>query len=148
MNVKRGQKLCKKCNNVCGARSKVCKHCNNEFEVRTDPSTRMKRIRNKAKKKGLIEVSNWRELKPGQEIYYRGRSGSYWLNSDGTKEYVMDKGVYKIVDLYEKGIGAYGKKGYTFFHMEGEERSSISHLLYNSPHKILIKKDSKIAQNL
>ena len=147
MNVKRGQKLCKHCNNVCGARSKVCKHCNKEFEVRTDPNVRMKRIRNKAAKKSLIEITEWKKLQPGQNIYFNGRSGAYWLNGDGTKDYTTDKGVYRIVQVMDKGFGAYGRKGYTFFDMTNN-RSTISSMLYNSPYKIYIKKDSKFAQNL
>jgi len=143
MKLKRGQKLCAECGNTCGARAKVCKHCGAPFEVRTDPTVRMKRIRAKAKRKGLVEVEDWTQLRPGQEIHYKGRSGSYWLNEDGTKEYVMDKGVYKIVNILDKGFGAYGKKGYTFFHMVKEEQSKISSHLYHSPHKILIKKAQK-----
>ena len=102
----------------------------------------MKRIRAKAKRKGLVEVSDWRDLKPGQEIHYNGRSGEYWLNGDGTKEYTTDKGVYKIVNILDKGFGAYGKKGYTFFDMT-TGRSSVSPYLYNSPYKILIKSAQK-----
>ncbi len=138
MKVKRGQKLCKKCNQCCGARAKICKHCNEPFEVRTDPAVRMRRIHNKRKRKGLKEVTNWKELRQGQEIHYNGRSGEYWLNADGTKDYVTDKGVYKVVTVLEKGFGAYGKKGYTFFNMTNGV-SKISSMLHNSPYKILVK---------
>ncbi len=138
MKVKRGHKLCKKCNQTCGARAKVCQHCNEPFEVRTDPAVRMRRIRNKQKRKGLKPVENWRDLRQGQEIHYNGRSGEYWLNADGSKDYVTDKGVYKIVNVLDKGFGAYGKKGYTFFNMTSGV-SSISSMLYNSPYKILVK---------
>ena len=139
MKLKRGQKLCKECGETSGARAKVCKHCGAPFEVRTDPTVRMKRVRAKAKRKGLVEVSDWTELKPGQEIYFNGRSGAYWLNGDGTKEYTTDKGVYKIVNVLDKGFGAYGKKGYTFFDMSTGQSSMIP-MLWNSPYKILVKK--------
>ena len=138
MKIKRGQKLCKECGQTCGARAKVCKYCDAPFEVRTDPAVRMKRIHNKAKRKGLVEVSNWRELKPGQEVHYNGRSGSYWLNGDGTKDYTTDKGVYKVITLLDKGFGAYGPTGYTFFDMS-TGRSNVCSMLYNSPYKILVK---------
>ena len=136
MKIKRGQKLCKECGKTCGARAKVCKYCDAPFEVRTDPVVRMKRIRNKAKRKGLIEA-DWHELKVGQEIHYNGRSGSYWLNGDGTKDYTTDKGVYKVVTILERGFGAYGKKGYTFFDMTTGQ-SPVSTMLYNSPYKIMV----------
>lgn len=146
MNVKRGQKLCKHCNNVCGARSKVCKHCNKEFEVRTDPMVRMKIKRKKAARKNLIEA-NWRELRLGQNIYFNGRSGNYDLNSDGTRDYHKDKGVYRVVTILEEGFGAQGKNGYTFFYMGPERPSKWLSNMFNAPHKIYIKKDSKIAQD-
>ena len=130
MKLKRGQKLCKECGETSGARAKVCKHCGAPFEVRTDPTVRMKR-------KGLVEA-DWRELKPGQEIHFNGRSGAYWLNGDGTKEYTTDKGVYKVVTILDKGFGAYGKKGYTFFDMSTGQSSMIP-MLYNSPYKIMVK---------
>lgn len=138
MSLKRGYKLCKKCKETSGARAKVCKHCGEPFEIRTDPAVRMKRIRNKAKRKGLTEVSDWRELKPGQEVHYNGRSGSYWLNGDGTKDYTTDKGVYKVITILDKGFGAYGPTGYTFFDMS-TGRSNVCSMLYNSPYKILVK---------
>ena len=125
MKIKRGQKLCKECGETCGARAKTCKHCGAPFEVRTDPA-------------GLVEVSDWRELKPGQEVHYSGRSGEYWLNGDGTKEYTTDKGIYKIVNVLDKGFGAYGKKGYTFFDMSTGV-SKVSPYLHNSPYKIMVK---------
>jgi len=141
MKVKRGQKLCKNCNNVCGARSKVCKYCNKEFEVRTDPMVRMKIKRSKATRKNLIEA-NWRELSPGQNIYFRGRSGGYYLNSDGTKDYHKDKGVYRVVTLLDEGFGAQGKKGYTFFYMGKEKQSKWLDNMYDAPHKIYVKRTS------
>ena len=98
----------------------------------------MKRIRNKAKRKGLVEVSDWRELKLGDLVHYNGRSGSYWLNSDGTKDYTTDKGVYKVITILDKGFGAYGPTGYTFFDMS-TGRSNVCSMLYNSPYKILVK---------
>lgn len=142
MKLKRGQKLCKECNNVNGARAKVCKHCNKEFEVRGDFKAKIARKRNKS----LIEI-DWKTLTQGQEIYFRGRSGSYWLNGDGTKDYTTDKGVYKVVQVMEKGFGAYGKKGYTFFDMTTGP-STISSMLFNSPYKIYVKKQPKIAQDV
>jgi hypothetical protein len=60
------------------------------------------------------------------------------LNPDGTKDYTTDKGVYKIVNVLDKGFGAYGKKGYTFFDMSTGQ-SNVSSMLYNSPYKLLIK---------
>ena len=86
MKLKRGYKLCKKCGETSGARAKICKHCGVEFEIRTDPVVKMKRARSKAARKGLVLVENWRELKAGQYVHFKGRSGSYFIKSDGTKD--------------------------------------------------------------
>ena len=142
MKLKRGQKLCKHCNNINGARARVCKHCNNEFEVRGDLLNKIKKKRNK----NLISI-DWKTLNTGDEIYFRGRSGTYIVNHDGTKDYTTDKGVYTVVQVMEKGFGAYGKKGYTFFDMTTGP-STISSMLFNSPYKIYVKKQPKIAQDV
>lgn len=141
MKLKRGQKLCKKCNNINGARARVCKHCNVEFDVRGDFNDKVKRKRNK----NLVSV-DWKNLHTGDEIYFRGRSGTYVLNKDGTKDYNTDKGVYKVVDIKDNGFVAYGKRGHTFFYMAEEKQSKWLPSIYNAPHKIYIKKQPKIAQ--
>ena len=43
-----------------------------------------------------------------------------------------------IVNVLDKGFGAYGKKGYTFFDMTTGQ-SNVSNMLYNSPYKVMIK---------
>ena len=143
MKLKRGQKLCKHCNNINGARARVCKHCNNEFEVRGDPLKKIKKKRNK----NLISI-DWKTLNTGDEIYFRGRSGTYLINHDGTKDYTTDKGVYRVVDIKDNGFLAYGKKGNTFFYMGPERQCKWLSTLYNAPHKIYVKKNAKIAQDI
>jgi photosystem II stability/assembly factor-like uncharacterized protein len=141
MKLKRGQKLCRKCNNINGARSRVCKHCNEEFEIRGDFKTKVNRKLNK----NLISV-DWKTLNTGDEIYFRGRSGTYTINSDGTRDYSTDKGVYRVVDMKDNGFVAYSRRGHTFFYMGEEKQSKWLPTMYNAPHKIYIKKQPKIAQ--
>jgi photosystem II stability/assembly factor-like uncharacterized protein len=141
MKLKRGQKLCKKCNNINGARARVCKHCNEDFEIRGDFKEKI----NRKKNKNLTSV-DWKTLNTGDEIYFKGRSGTYTISSDGTKDYSTDKGVYKVVELKDNGFFAYGKRGYTFFYMGEERQSKWLPSIYNAPHKIYIKKQPKIAQ--
>lgn len=143
MKLKRGHKLCKKCGNVNGARAKICKHCNKEFEVRTDPVVKMKRARSKAARKGLVPVENWRELKAGQYIHFKGRSGNYFIKSDGTKDFDTPKGVYKIYEVLDEGLGVWGNRGYTFLYMGKEKRSIWGGEAYLSAHKIYIKSAQK-----
>ena len=141
MKLKRGQKLCNKCNSINGARSRICKKCNEEFEIRGDFKASVKRKRDK----NLISV-DWKTLKTGDEIYFRGRSGTYNISHDGTKDYSTDKGVYKVVDIKDNGFVAYGKRGHTFFYMGEEQQSKWLSSIYNAPHKIYIKKQPKNAQ--
>lgn len=143
MKLKRGQKLCKSCNNINGARSRICKHCNTEFEIRTDYKAKVNRKRNKS----LMSI-DWKTLNVGDEIYFKGRSGTYLVNHDGTRDYTTDKGVYRVVDIKDQGFMAYGKKGNTFFYMGPEKQCKWLATLYNSPHKIYIKKKPKIAQDI
>jgi hypothetical protein len=143
MKLKRGQKLCKNCNNINGARARICKHCNEEFEIRGDFKAKVIRKRNK----NLIPI-DWKTLQLGQEIYFNGRSGTYIINSDGTRDYSTDKGVYRVIDIKENGFMAYGKKGNTFFYMGPERQCQWLATLYNAPHKIYVKKNPKIAQDI
>lgn len=143
IKLKRGQKLCKSCNNINGARSRICKHCNKEFEVRTDYKAKVAR----KKKKRLTSNINWQTLPKGQEIYINGRSGNYFLNEDGTKTYSTHKGVYRVVEVKDEGLFCYGRSGNTFIYMGTEKRSQWLNTMYLSPHTIYVKKDSKIAQD-
>lgn len=142
MKLKRGQKLCKHCNNINGARARICKHCNTEFEIRGDLLTKIKKNRNKN-----LTTIDWKTLNTGDEIYFRGRSGTYFLNYDGTRDYTTDKGVYRVVALCDEGFMAYGKRGNTFF--TWDQRNSASGSLLCIMHLIkYILKQPKIAQNV
>lgn len=136
MKLKRGQKLCNNCNNINGARARTCKHCNNEFEIRGDV---LKKIHKKRKNKNFSTV-DWKSLNRGDIIYVNGRSGNYFLNSDGTRTYTTDKGVYTVIDIKDEGLFAYGKRGNTFIYMGEEKQSKHLSTMFQSPHKIYIKK--------
>lgn len=142
MKLKRGQKLCKNCNNASGARARVCKHCNVEFEIRGDFKEKVNRKKNKS-----LNRIDWSTLSVGDEIFFKGRSGNYIISADGTKEYTTDKGVYKVVEIKDNGFMAYGKRGHTFFYMGPEKQSKWLINMYNAPHKIYTKKHTKMAEN-
>ena len=137
MKLKRGQKLCKNCNGVNGARSHTCKHCNKQFEVRGDTVQRMKI---KRKKKGFEKSTDWTTLSKGDIIYVNGRTGNYYIGQDGTKTYTTDKGVYTIADIKDNGLFVYGKRGYTYIYMGEERKSQYLDNMFQSPHKIYLKK--------
>jgi hypothetical protein len=131
MKLKRGQKLCKNCNNVNGARSHTCKHCNTEFTPGAN------KCKTKTRKKKKFEfIDNWQELQPGDKIKVIARTGSYYINQEGEKQYLSDPGLYTIDGVDSLGIrvfnGAYG-----YIYMGPEVQSKTIPNMYRSPHKIL-----------
>jgi len=136
MKLKRGQKLCNNCNNVNGARARACKSCNQEFEIRGNVIAKIKK---KKLNKNFSSV-DWKSLNRGDIIYVNGRSGNYFLNGDGTKTYTTDKGVYTVIEIKDEGLFAYGKRGNTFIYMGEEKQSKYLNTMFQSPHKIYIKK--------
>ena len=131
MKIKRGQKLCTKCNNVNGARAYVCKHCGEGFEVRAKGS----KVKKKRVKK--LEYIDWKELEIGQRIKVMGRSGTYYVSENGDKTYMSDPGIYNVVGKDNNGLRVYGKSGYTYIYMGPEKKSSLLDNMFNAPHKIM-----------
>jgi len=142
MKLKRGQKLCKSCNGINGARSHTCKHCNVEFEVRGDVIQKMKI---KRKKKGFEKSTDWKTIHKGDVVYVNGRTGNYYIGQDGNKTYTTDKGVYTVADIKDNGFFAYGKRGYTYIYMGNERKSQYLDNMFQAPHKIYLKKAPEMA---
>lgn len=131
MKLKRGQKLCTKCNQINGARAYQCKHCGESFEVRAKGS----KIKKKRIKK--LETISWSDIEVGQKIKVMGRSGTYYLSSNGDRTYMSDPGIYTIIGKDANGLRVYGKSGYTYIYMGPEKKSSLLDNMYNAPHKIM-----------
>jgi hypothetical protein len=132
MQLKRGQKLCKNCNGINGARSHICKHCNHEFAIGANGNKPVK----PHKKKRFEFIENWKELQPGDRIKVVARSGSYYINQDGEKQYLTDPGLYTVVYVDDSGIKAFNG-GYGYIYMGPEILSNTIPNMYRSPHKIL-----------
>jgi hypothetical protein len=133
MKLKRGQKLCKNCNNTNGARAHVCKHCATEFVSNNKPTSG--KIKKKKVKK-YEEVADWRELQKGDRIKVIGRSGNYYVGDNGDRQYLIDAGVYTVQDKDELGLKVYDG-GYGYIYMGPEKRSDVIPNMYRSPHKIV-----------
>jgi len=132
MKLKRGQKLCNECNGINGARSYTCKHCGHEFK----PRGTAKVPRRPRKPKKYEEIQDWRDLKSGDRIKVVGRSGTYYINSEGDRQYLTDAGIYTIAGIDDNGIHAHNG-GYGYIYMGPEVPSDIIPNVYRSPHKIL-----------
>lgn len=132
MKLKRGQKLCKNCDNINGARAHVCKHCNKEFVIGAKGNNPTKQ----RKKKRFEFIENWQELQTGDRIKVVARTGSYYINQDGEKQYLTDPGLYTVDSVDGTGLrvfnGAYG-----YIYMGPEVPSTTIPNMYRSPHKIL-----------
>lgn len=135
MKLKRGQKLCKNCNKINGARAYVCKHCNTEFNIAAQGKNKFKKFKKKVKK---FEYVDWKSLSVGDRIKVIGRSGTYYINSDGEKMYMSDPGIYTIQRIDNTGLIVYGKDcGFGYIYMGIEEPSKEVPNMYRSPHKIV-----------
>lgn len=135
MKLKRGQKLCKNCNGINGARAHCCKHCNTEFNgANHKQPTKIKKQR---KPKKFQEI-NWKELAAGDKIKVVGRSGNYYLNSIGEKQYLTDAGLYTVSHQDTNGLVVYSNNGgFGYIYMGPEMASDTIPNMYRSPHKIL-----------
>jgi hypothetical protein len=133
MKLKRGQKLCKNCNGINGARAHVCKHCNTEFDIAKQSKNKFKR-----KKVKKFENIDWKTLSIGDKIKVIGRSGTYFINSDGERMYMSDPGIYTIQGINETGFVVYSNDGgFGYIYMGPEEISTHVPNMYRCPHKIL-----------
>lgn len=133
MKLKRGQKLCKNCNNINGARSHICKHCNTEFKAGAISKSKPAKFR---KPKKYEHINDWTSLKSGDRIKVIGRSGNYYINSDGERQYLTDAGVYTISDIDALGLHVYNG-GHGYIYMGPEVPSQVIPNMYRSPHKIV-----------
>ena len=129
MKAKRGQKVCKACDQINGVRSYNCKKCGEPFKMKCG----------KVRRKN-VPIENWQALKPGQLIKVKHRSGSFHINSDGDKTYLSVPGEYQIREVDGEGLHVVGTTsrnyGYTFIYMGTEKQSRILDSIYRSPHKI------------
>jgi hypothetical protein len=133
MKLKRGQKLCKNCNGINGARAHVCKHCNTEFKAGAVSKSKPVKIR---KTKKYEEVEDWTSLKAGDRIKVIARSGNYYVKADGERQYLTDGGLYTISDIDSLGLHVYDG-GYGYIYMGPEVPSQVIPNMYRSPHKIV-----------
>lgn len=135
MKLKRGQKLCKNCNNINGARAYVCKHCNTEFATAAQGKNKFKKFKKKIKK---FQDVDWKALEKGDRIKVIGRSGTYYINSEGEKMYMSDPGIYIVQKVDHSGLVVYGKDGgFGYIYMGIEEQSKDVPNMYRCPHKIV-----------
>lgn len=132
MKLKRGQKLCKNCNKINGARAYICKHCNTEFQIGINAKNKFKRKRIKK-----FEDIDWQSIEKGTRIKVLSRSGTYYINQDGDKQYMSDPGIYTIVEKQHNGLLVHSKEGYSFIYMGPEKKSPLMPNMYNAPHKIM-----------
>lgn len=134
MKLKRGQKLCKNCNQINGARAHTCKHCNHEFV----PASITKKNKFKTKRPKKYEEIDWKDLSTGDTIKVIGRSGNYYVNSMGERMYMSDAGVYTVRSKDSNGLIVYSSDGgYGYIYMGPEIQSDLMDNMYRSPHKIV-----------
>ena len=136
MKLKRGQKLCKSCNKINGARARVCKHCNNEFTIGATSKNKNPAKIKKVKK--FEEITDWKALTNGDCIKVIGRSGNYYVGDSGDKQYLTEAGVYTVKSHDANGLIVYATDGgWGYIYMGVEVKSDTIPNMYRSPHKII-----------
>ena len=126
---KRGQKVCPECGTVNGVRAYYCKECDYAFKMK-------KRSKNRRGR----PVKDWRTLEVGDYIRVIGRSGSYYIKSNGDKIYFTDAGIYHIKQKHGEGLTVIGvgrqSHGFEFLYMGEEKQSKLLDNMFNAPHKL------------
>ena len=126
----KGRKTCPNCGTEVGARAKVCKECEHKFIF-------------KFRRKRSGKEINWKELEVGDQFRTVQGSGSYYVSRSGEKIYFSEKGIFKVKELNDNGIQAWGKNGYTFIYT-GKSNYCEETLTHQRPYKIrLIRKASE-----
>ena len=139
---KRGQKVCKSCNQINGARAYTCKKCGQPFKMKNG------KIRY-----GKKAMEDWTTLKEGDCIRTLSRSGDYYYKQNGDKIYWTGAGKFIVKELTfddeneNYGIACYGltnkNGGYHWLYMGKEKRQEDSDIAFHSPHKIVRIKDPR-----
>ena len=119
---KRGIKVCPECGKENGARSYECVECDHEFPMR-------KKRRGVRKK----DVADWTQLKSGDVVRLVGRSGSYYIDNNGDKQYLLSNTTYKIYKLVDDGIVCHGKYGTEFIYCGPEREGIVSSIVMCQP---------------
>jgi len=126
--MSKGKKVCTECSTPNGVRSFNCKNCGHAFQMK------------KSRKKRKVLVSDYTSLEKGDVIHVVGGSGSYYTKDDGQKQYMIDRGEYKVQDIRGEGIVVYSQAGgYNYIYMGKIRKSKTLDGITNAPCKILIK---------
>jgi hypothetical protein len=133
IKLRRGQKLCKNCEQPNASRQRECKWCGTAFISKNTP------LRG--------EIKEWQSLVQGDLFRVVNGSGPYYtLKTDsedgveGEKMSMGHRGSYKVDRVIEKGIISFGisrkNRGMAFIYM-GEDKVSKATNVYHTPHRII-----------
>ena len=140
VKLKRGQKLCKKCDSINAARSRACNSCGGVFISKNTP------IKN--------EIKDWRAMQKGEPFRVVQGTGPYFVCTRGSEEsaigdkiYMGCKGKYEVVRLVGNGLlcKGIGKNscGLEFLYMGNKEVSKKTGII-KEPHRLIKIKPRKI----
>ena len=137
--LKRGQKLCKKCNSVNAARSKICNSCGVAFIAKNTP------IKNEIKDWSSLQKGEWFRVVQGTGPYFVCTRGSE-ESAIGDKIYMGCKGKYEVVRVVGNGLlcKGLGNKacGLEFLYMGNKEVSKGTGI-FKEPHRLIKIKTRK-----
>lgn len=133
MKLKRGQKLCKKCQTINAARQRVCISCKTIFKLKNTP------IKN--------EIKDWKNLQKGEVFRVINGTGPYYIlkrdcsqGTQGDKIFMGAKGQYQVKEIADHGIHAWsissGGHYYEFVYM-GNNKFVEEVGIYQCAHRIV-----------
>lgn len=127
--MSKGRKICAECSTSNGVRSYNCKNCGSAFL--------MKKPR-KRKRKELVK--DYTCLEKGDTIFVVGGSGTYYSSEDGERQYLTERGEYKVHSLKKDGLLTYSNKGgYNYIYMGKKKKSKLLDNITKAPCKLLRK---------
>ena len=139
---KRGQKVCKACDQINGARAYTCKKCGEPFKMK-----------NGSIRYGKKPIEDWTTLKKGDCIRVLSRSGDYYYKQNGDKIHWTTAGKFVVKGItvdkggHNNGISCYGltnkNGGYHWLYMGPEKRQKDSDISFHAPHKVVRIKDPR-----
>lgn len=142
MKAKRGQKACKSCDQINGARAYTCKKCGEPFKMK-----------NGAIKYSKKPIEDWTTLRKGDCIRVLSRSGDYYYKQNGDKIYWTGAGKYVIHGItidksgQQTGLAVYGltnkNGGYHWLYMGPAMPQGDSEMCFKSPHRVVRIKDPR-----
>lgn len=144
------KKTCPGCSEKYGPRKAKCDKCHHIFAPAEIAQEINEKYQNKKRRTSKYFEPNWKELKQGDEVIVKMRSGPFYQGEE-KKIAMRYKGVFKVHKVVKDGFVGFALRkanvwGYCFIYM-GDPKKGIAGLELR-PHKLLCKKPLQQTQTI